>query len=319
MRRKTFLAAAVTLAMLLTIGFPTLNVAEAWGNGSAVADNGQNNGANDFGSAVTAPFRAIGRLFGGGKKRKAATKISDKDIKRFETSQVSKINDAQTPQVKVKNAQTAPATGADNSIDHLAKGRELLTAGQLNEAIAELNLAVVTDKTGEAQTLLGVAYDQKGLGALAQEAFEKATHSPDNQATHLNNLGYWYYRRGDADQAIKYLKRAIKLSPDDSRIWNNLAMSQIAASKLEDAYKSLVHANGEFDSHVKIAARYEWSGHAQAAIKHLEKAQALQPTSTNVLADLTRLYYGAGQLEKAQATKQALTALQTVATAPAQK
>jgi len=319
MRRKTFLVIAVILAMLLTVGLPTLNVAEAWGNGSTMADNGQKTGTNDFGTAVTAPFRAIGKLFGGGKKRKPATKITEKDIKKFESAQVSKVNDAQTPQVK-NNAQTAPATTTgDDSIDHLAKGREFLNTVQLNEAIAELNLAATTDKTGEAQTLLGVAYDQKGLGGLAQEAFEKATHAPDNQAVHLSNLGYWYYRRGDNDQAIKYLKRAVKLSPDDTRIWNNLAMSQIAAAKFEDAYKSMVHAIGEFDSHVKIATRLEWSGHSKAAIKHLEKARALQPTSTNVLADLTRLYYGAGEIEKAQSARQALTALQTVATAPTQK
>src|SRR5262249_31059100 len=166
MRRKTFLVIAVILAMLLTVGLPTLNVAEAWGNGSTMADNGQKTGTNDFGTAVTAPFRAIGKLFGGGKKRKPATKITEKDIKNLESAQVSKVNDAQTPQVK-NNAQTAPATTTgDDSIDHLAKGREFLNAGQLNEAIAELNLAATTDKTGEAQTLLGVAYDQKGLGGL---------------------------------------------------------------------------------------------------------------------------------------------------------
>src|SRR5262249_41634646 len=156
---------------------------------------------------------------------------------------------ARTPVVPTASTPTVPTESAsENSLaDHLRRGREKLSAGQLNEAIAELSAATLIDpNSGEAQTLLGVAYDRKGLRDRAKEAFEAALHSSDDKAIHLNNLGYLLYRDGDYKEAVKYLKRATKLSPDDQRIWNNLGMAQCGRGKFDDGYKSFAHVAGEF-------------------------------------------------------------------------
>src|SRR5207249_1265604 len=143
----------------------------------------------------------------------------------------------------------------------------------LHDALPIVTIAVSLDpKSGEANTLLGVAFDRKGLRDRAQKSFETALHAPDDEAMHLNNLGYLHYRQGEYDQAIQYLKRAAKVNPNDARIWNNLAIAQLAMEKFDDAYKSLVHAVGEFESRMKIAANLEWSGYTKNAIKQLEKA-----------------------------------------------
>ena len=313
MTRKTLVALTVSLAMLLTMAIPRLKVKGAWGDTSTSATSveEQKNNLNSFGSAVSAPFRAIGKLFGVGKKRKPISKISDKDIKKFQAAQANRVTNGQKP---------VPATTESVVPDHLSKGREFLNAGQLTEAIAELSQAVsINPKSGEAQTLLGVAYDRKGLGGLAREAFEAAVKAPDDQAMHLNNLGYLLYRQGEFDDAIQYLKRATKVSPDDARIWNNLAMAQIAMDKFDDAYKSYVHVMGEFDSRVKIARNLKWRGHEKGAIKYFEKAQALKPDSTEVWSELAKLYDATGQTEKAQVARQTVVSLSTVASAPVQK
>ena len=316
MSRKTITIAVGTMALALTIAIPRRIVIGAGGLGLSEPDattEQQRTELNSFGSALGAPFRALGRLFGGGKKRKRISKISEKDAKKFEGTGVTRVNDAQNP------APVAPTTEG-TAADHLQKGREFLAAGRLNEAIAELTTAVSLDpKSGEANTLLGVAYDRKGLRDRAQQSFETAVHAPDDQAMHLNNLGYLHYRHGEYDQAITYLKRAAKVNPSDARIWNNLAMAQLAMEKFDDAYKSLVHAVGEFESRMRIASNLEWSGYSKKAIKQLEMARAIQPNSSDVWARLARLYDSTEQSEKADVARQSLNSLRTVANAPVQK
>lgn len=315
--RKTLMATMVSMVLFLAIAIPSERVIGAWGDVRDISETEQTAPANNIGKILGAPFRALGKLFGGGKKNKPVSKITEKDIKKFEGSKVSRVTDAKTPPVSPKPAEVS---GDQSSVDYIRRGRELLNAGQLNEAIAELTQAVAIDpKSGEAHTLLGVAYDRKGLGGRAREEFQTALHAPDDQAIHLNNLGYLLYRQGDFDEAIKYLKRAAKLSPKDERIWNNLAMTQLAADKFDDAYKSSVVVLGEFESRLKIAKHLEWRGYLKDAIKYLEKARAIEPKSTAPLSQLATLYASTGEIEKAAAARESLAALQTVATAPATK
>ena len=54
-------------------------------------------GGNGFVHALGAPFRAIGRLFGAGKKNdQKLSRISDKDAKKFGTTLATRIKDSET-------------------------------------------------------------------------------------------------------------------------------------------------------------------------------------------------------------------------------
>jgi Flp pilus assembly protein TadD len=317
MGRKTLTAALVSLVLLLTISVPRWPAIGAVGlnlNGPDGTTEQPKKDGNSLGRALSAPFRALSRLFGGGKKRnQRPERLTQKDIAKFESAQVNRVNDA-----RPTAPPTAPA-GDNSASEHLLKGRDLLNAGKLNEAIAELSLATSLDpKSGEAHTLLGVAYDRKGLRDRAQQSFETALHAPDDQAMHLNNLGYLFYKNGDYDQAIKYLKRSVKINSEDQRIWNNLGMAQCGAGKFDDAYKSFLHATGEFQARVKVAAYLERQGFAEKAIKQLEKARKLQPGSTEVLARLVVLYEVEGRISEAAEARTSLSSLRTVAAAPKQ-
>jgi Flp pilus assembly protein TadD len=315
MTRKPLTAALVTVAMLLTVSFPRWSAISAGGLNLDEPDVETSAGekpkkqGNSLGKALSAPFRALGSLFGGSKKNnQRLSQITDKDIAKFEGRQVTRVNDARTPTVPAASkSESSPA-------DHLQRGRNFLKVGQLSEAIGELSLAASLDpKSGEAQTLLGVAYDRKGLRDRAQQAFEAALNSPDDQAMHLNNLGYWHYKNGNYEAAVKYLKRAAKAKPDDQRIWNNLGMAQCGAGRFDDGYKSFVHAIGEFQARLKVAAYLERQGLTKDAIKQLEKARKLKPDSTEVLAWLAALYDSAGRFDEAIDARAALSALRTAA------
>ena len=301
---------------------------------------------NSFLRALGAPFRAIGRLFG--KKKKDPNKlerISEKDAKRFESTPAVQVSKTTTvpeagPNANATNAsessgmaaaEVAGPAIANSAVaptgekgpaealaaladDHLEKGRALLNSHDLNGAIAELSAAASANpKLSEASTLLGIAYWRKGLRDLAAKSLEAAVEADKNNPQNLNNLGFLFYENGDYEKATKYLKRAAKLAPNDARIWNNLGLAQFEREHFDDAYESFAHAQGELKGHLNVAARLEHKGFTKKAIKHLEKALALQPNSPEVLARLIGLYDGNGDEKRAQSARNSLENLRTLA------
>lgn len=276
-------------------------------------ETSQKKKGNSFARALGAPFRAFGRLFGGSKKNEQTTarKASEKDVAKFESTKITRIVDARSeapkPVVTVANAPVEV---------HLQKGRELLSAGSLNEALAELTAAQAADpKSAEIQNLLGVTYSNLGMPDRALKAFEAAVKADKDNAQYLNNYGFLLIKTSNFEAAVKHLKRAAKLSPSDARIWNNLATAQCQRGKFDDAYLSFVQAVGEFDARVNMAAQLLSQGMGQDAIKHLEAAHALRPESIEVLTRLTGLYNMVGRASDAAVTRKTLLALQTSAAA----
>ena len=270
---------------------------------------------NAFLRVLKAPFKAIGRLFRFGKKDdNKLHRLSEKDVKRFESIPVTQVKDA-TSVVPSSSADQGGNTD-DSAAGHVEKGRALLNAGQLNEAIAELSLAAAIDpKLAEAHDLLGVAYERKGLREKALKSFETAVHAKNDEPMHLNNLGYLLYKQGDYDGAVKYLKRAAKLAPNDERIWNNLGLAQCELGKFDDAYKSFAQAGGEFNGRINIATRLDRKGFTKKALEHLEKARALKPNSTEVLSSLAVMYEETGQYAAADKVLASLSTLLSTASA----
>ena len=276
---------------------------------------------NGFVRALGAPFRALGRLFGGGKKNDQQQvqmrRVTNKDLEKFENTKLERISDATTPVVA---PPTTPAPLTPSSIaefeEHLTKARQLLLAGDANAAISELTIATaINQRSAEANKLLGVAYEAKGWRDSALRSFEMAVTLDENNPEHLNNLGYLLYKNGDYDRANRLLKRAAKIAKTNPRIWNNLALVQCQREKFDDAYESFVRAVGEYQGRLNIAAQLEQHGRAKEAIKHLEYAKAIQPNSTDVLNKLVSLYEMTGRVSDAETARRALIALKTSAEA----
>lgn len=268
---------------------------------------------NSFARALGAPFRAFGCLFGGCKSKKSeqssTRKISEKEAATFESAKVTRVKDARA------DDSSTPAVDLNQPADvHLQKGRELLSAGKVNEALAELTAAEsINSKSAEIQNLLGVAYGSKGMNDRALKAFEAAIRGDKDNAQYLNNYGFLLLKTNNFEAAVKHLKRAAKLSPNDARIWNNLAIAQCQRGKFEDAYQSFVRAVGEYDGHVNMAAQLLAQGLGQEAIKHLEVTQSLRPNSIEVLSRLAGLYRMTGRISDAETTRKTLLALQASA------
>ena len=235
-------------------------------------DNTQTDGkGNVFVRALKAPFKAIGRIFGGGKKKddNKFHRLSEKDVKKFESAPNTRVNGA-----ILANKPGEIAVDDADAATHLERGRSYLNKGQLNEAIAELSKASTMDeKLAEAHSLLGVAYQYKGLPESAKREFDMAVKLDKNNAQFLNNYGYLLYITGDYREALERLSKASKLAPNDKRILNNLALAQSQLGKYDDAYENFVRAGGEVYARVSIANRLQLAGRTDEAIKYFEAAK----------------------------------------------
>ena len=280
-------------------------------------DSGQSKGDNTFVKVLKAPFKAIGRLFGAGKKDDSKPqRLSRKDVRKFESVGTAKVVDARETPATAQPAENVPVVdpATVSAHENLERGRALLNSGNVNDAIAALSTAATANaKLHEAYNLLGVAYETKGMRDRAFEAFENALKADEDNAEYLNNVGYLHFKNGDYDKAAKYLKRAVKEAPQMQRYWNNLGLAQAQRGKFDDAYECFVRAVGEYEGHMNVANRSQAMGHDKTAIKHLEKARAIKPATAEILLRLAVLYKRTGKDELAAEANTALTAVRSQA------
>jgi Flp pilus assembly protein TadD len=332
MLKRTIIVTSLSLALLIALP-PLQSVRSMLMTEAEMAmmvtsvGNTEGKRGNAFVRVLKAPFRAIGRLFGRGRKDdNKLHRLSEKDVEKFESSAVTRIADAQSAPTALGASATTPtnenladAVDARKSLalEHLERGRQLLHSGNVNDAIGALSLATSFDpKLKEAYNLLGVAYGTKGMRNLALGSFETALEGDDDNPEHLSNLGYFLYQIGEYEDATKHLKKAVKKNPTNERFWNNLGLVQAQRGKFDDASKSFVKAMGEFDGRLNLAVRLERLGHEKEAIQNLEKARKLRPNSQETLSRLITLYERIGQDEEAMEMRISLVGLKATAQAP---
>jgi Tfp pilus assembly protein PilF len=257
-------------------------------------------GGNKIVKVIAAPFKAFGRLFGrGGNDENKIHRMTEKDAERFASVGVTRIEDA-------RNQGEKKASAASSAREYLDAGRELLVAGNYNEAISALSTAVSLDpKLTEAHNLLGVAYDKKGFSDRAKESFERAVKIEEDAET-LNNLGFSLYQNGNYRAAVDRLKRAAKLAPTDERILNNLGLAYCRLGKVDEAYKAFTRATGPLNGNLNMAKMMERFAREDDAIRYYEAARQIDANNTIALRRLTDLYQRVGRSADADSARAAL-------------
>jgi Tfp pilus assembly protein PilF len=290
-------------------------------------------GGNRLVKVLAAPFKAIGRLFGRGKKDdNKLHRLSEKDVKKFESSKITRVIDARNTVPEPKAATVDPSSGALESDatalelnqklarEHLQQARELFSQNDLNGAINSLSMAVSLDRElWDAHNLLGIAYEMKGLRSKALESLETAIKADKPQPEHLNDFGYILIKNGEYSRAVKYLKRAVKAQPDNQRFLNNLGLALVQIGKFDEGYKAFEKAMGEFDGRMNMATRLLRMGYDKEAIKYLERCREMQPNSLDIVYRLSVLYARSGRTAEAEEANKAFMTLKATAAATGQK
>lgn len=312
---------AVLIAFVLTVaatamwsastiqreGDPDAIVLEDSGSEVGSVDQGKKKGGNKVVKVLAAPFKAFGKLFGGGNERNKVYRMTEKDAEKFETAGVTRIDDARHQNIK-KDTSSASAQ------EHMEAGREYLIEGRYSEAISELSLATSLDpKLAEAHSLLGVAYGKKGFGERAKDSFERAVKMEEDADT-LNNLGFSLYQNGNYRAAVDRLKRAARLAPTDERILNNLGLAYCRLGKIDEAYKAFARATGPVTGNLNTAKMLERFGREDDAIRYYESARQLDPNNTVALRRLADLYQRVGRTTDSETARAALALASNAAT-----
>jgi Tfp pilus assembly protein PilF len=104
------------------------------------------------------------------------------------------------------------------------------TAEQLEKSGDEVNAILLYEKARALDSKckvghrLAVLYDRQGNFQKAQDEYLKALKQSPHDADLLNDLGYGYYSRGRWAEAEKYLRQAVALKPKHAHATMNLAM-----------------------------------------------------------------------------------------------
>jgi tetratricopeptide (TPR) repeat protein len=156
----------------------------------------------------------------------------------------------------------------------------------------------------------GVLRAMKGQFDEAQQDFATAARLAPHDASPRVSEGVLAMQRGDLDQSIALLRQATALSPGNylAQFWFAEAMlrSGVALNGKEGdetltALQHSVRSNAEFwHSQTDLGKVLLERGDPDAAIGHLEKAAALNPSATNPLYLLAQVYLRKGDRARAQ-------------------
>lgn len=114
--------------------------------------------------------------------------------------------------------------GFDNAQAYAAIGYIMDRLGNIKEAVLNLYRAVELDpENANAHNSLGFIYAEADLNLEeALEECKKAVILDENNPAYLDSLGWVYYKIGKIGQARSYLKKALKIAPENEEILNHL-------------------------------------------------------------------------------------------------
>lgn len=214
---------------------------------------------NAFARALSAPFRALARLFGGGRKTETAKKsaplptqqtaAAPAEIKPEMAPEKSKpptetaVEPVTTPAVTTHDAE--PVRNDERAAAPASEGVRIVrpSAGETVEALRPkmfipLIVGVPSDPVSQGRALLQHGYVQEAIAEL-----QTATTTVGPQLAEANNLlGLAYDRLGWHRQAAEAYARALTVAPKDWVVLANLGYSLYLADDYAGALRRLNQA-----------------------------------------------------------------------------
>ncbi len=149
-----------------------------------------------------------------------------------------------------------------------------------------------------AQALIGRGQVEEGIAHL-QRALEI---TPDFAEAH-NNLGYVLAGQGKIDEAIAHYQRALEAQPDYAEAHYNLGFALAGRGQVDDAishYRKALETKPEFaEAQYNLGNALDRRGQVAEAISHYRKALEIKPDFAEAHNNLGHALAGRGQVDEA--------------------
>ncbi|HJX35110.1 MAG TPA: tetratricopeptide repeat protein [Desulfatiglandales bacterium] len=119
---------------------------------------------------------------------------------------------------------------------HLNKGRHLLMLGGIEPGLKRLRLASQIGYNSTAtHSYLSLLLSDFGFFDEAKVELEKSLIYSKNPAGIYTNWGYYYSKRGDLNNAVDSIKKALDIDPDNTLYYNYLGSILLEAGRKDEA------------------------------------------------------------------------------------
>ena len=133
------------------------------------------------------------------------------------------------------------------------------------------------DALSLAHRRMAATYDRMGRFALAETHYNQALKLTPNDPKVWNDAGYSYYLQNRLADAERTLKTAKTFAPNDARILTNLGMTLAVSGKSDEALGILSQAGGPAVGRANLGYILASTGRTEQARKQYEAALAMQP------------------------------------------
>jgi Tfp pilus assembly protein PilF len=143
---------------------------------------------------------------------------------------------------------------------------------------------------------LAVLYDLQGESARAEAEYTSALQEQPNDATLLNDMGYFHYRHDRLQPAEDWLRKATAADPNCHCAWINLGQVLARQGRLEDSYEAFAHVLRPAEAYSNLGVLLAKQGRTAEARSALQQAQTLDPSLEQPRAFLRALPSAPGLL-----------------------
>jgi Flp pilus assembly protein TadD len=164
------------------------------------------------------------------------------------------------------------------SSEALGEGLAFLHRGDAEQAVIALERARKNGLAdGRVHAALGLAYDQLWRRKEAQRSYRAALRLTPDDAHLWNNLGMSQLAGNQLEDAVGSFSRGAELRPGDTRIQNNLGLALGRLGRDAEALEAFRRAGGEADAQNNLGYVHYLNGDFQRAIHHYERALSGSP------------------------------------------
>jgi tetratricopeptide (TPR) repeat protein len=156
-------------------------------------------------------------------------------------------------------------------------GESLEKAGHEAEAIGQYEKARQENPNLHLERKLAVLYDQVGESQKAMAEFDKALKQSPRDPGLLNNIGYCYYNQRKFDQAEQYLRQALTIDAHHVLATRNLALTLAQKGEYEESLRLYAKVDGEAKACSNVAFVLTAHGKTEEAKQMYREALKCEP------------------------------------------